>query len=128
MAALFENWLYPLLIMFTVPVAAGGGFVGLYLVNKFVAFQPLDVLTMLGFVILVGTVVNNAILIVYQALNNIRDHGMISREALLDSVKNRIRPIVMSTSTSVMAMMPLVSKFTVIRPVAPGRPLYFDLF
>jgi HAE1 family hydrophobic/amphiphilic exporter-1 len=108
MAALFENWLYPFLIMFTVPVAAGGGFVGLYLVNAFIAYQPLDILTMLGFVILVGTVVNNAILIVHQALNNIRDKGMERREALVDSVRTRVRPIVMSTSTSVMAMMPLI--------------------
>lgn len=108
MAALFENYLYPFLIMFTVPLATAGGFIGLYLVNRFIAHQPLDVLTMLGFVILVGTVVNNAILIVHQALNNIRDRGMERRDALLDSVKTRIRPITMSTSTSVMAMIPLI--------------------
>lgn len=108
MAALFENYLYPFLIMFTVPLATAGGFIGLFLVNRFLTFQPLDILTMLGFVILVGTVVNNAILIVHQALNNIRDYGMDRREALLDSVRTRIRPITMSTTTSVMAMLPLV--------------------
>ncbi len=108
MAALFENYLYPFLIMFTVPLATAGGFIGLWMVNRFVAHQPLDVLTMLGFVILVGTVVNNAILIVHQALNNIRDRGMPRREALIDSVRTRVRPITMSTATSVTAMLPLV--------------------
>jgi HAE1 family hydrophobic/amphiphilic exporter-1 len=108
MAALFENYLYPFLIMFTVPMATAGGFIGLFIVNKTIAHQPLDVLTMLGFVILVGTVVNNAILIVHQALNNIRDHGMSRRDALIESVRTRVRPIIMSTTTSVMAMLPLV--------------------
>jgi HAE1 family hydrophobic/amphiphilic exporter-1 len=108
MAALFENYLYPFLIMFTVPVATAGGFIGLFAVNNLIAYQPLDVLTMLGFVILVGTVVNNAILIVYQAQTNLRDHGMESREALLESIRTRIRPITMSTATSVTAMIPLV--------------------
>ncbi len=108
MAALFENYLYPFLIMFTVPLATAGGFIGLAAVNAFVARQPLDVLTMLGFVILVGTVVNNAILIVHQALNNIREYGMERRDALVDSVRTRIRPIIMSTTTSAMAMLPLV--------------------
>lgn len=108
MAALFENYLYPLIIMFSVPMATAGGFIGLFFVNKFVAHQPMDILTMLGFVILVGTVVNNAILIVHQALNNIRDYDMPTREALLESVRTRVRPITMSTLTSVMAMLPLV--------------------
>jgi HAE1 family hydrophobic/amphiphilic exporter-1 len=108
MAALFENFVYPFLIMFTVPLATAGGFVGLFVVNQFIARQPLDVLTMLGFVILVGTVVNNAILIVHQALNNIRDSDMAPREALIESVRTRIRPIIMSTTTSIMAMLPLV--------------------
>jgi HAE1 family hydrophobic/amphiphilic exporter-1 len=62
---------------------------------------------MLGFVILAGTVVNNAILIVHQALNNIR-YGMHEREALIESVRTRIRPIFMSTLTSVFGMLPLV--------------------
>jgi HAE1 family hydrophobic/amphiphilic exporter-1 len=108
MAALFENFLYPLIIMFSVPLAAAGGFVGLVMVNLFIAYQPLDIVTMLGFVILIGVVVNNAILIVHQSLNNIRDGGMPPREAIRESVKTRIRPIYMSTITSVFGMMPLV--------------------
>ncbi|MBW2172925.1 MAG: efflux RND transporter permease subunit [Deltaproteobacteria bacterium] len=108
MSALFENFFYPLVIMFSVPLAAAGGFVGLLLVNLFVAPQPLDVITMLGFVILIGIVVNNAILIVHQALNNIRDSNMPSREAIRESVRTRIRPIYMSSITSVFGMLPLV--------------------
>jgi HAE1 family hydrophobic/amphiphilic exporter-1 len=108
MSALFESFLYPFAIMFSVPLAAAGGFLGLFLVNRFVAYQPLDVLTMLGFVILIGVVVNNAILIVHQALNFMREGGLGAREAIRESVRTRIRPIFMSAFTSVMGMLPLV--------------------
>jgi HAE1 family hydrophobic/amphiphilic exporter-1 len=108
MSALFENFLYPFVIMFSVPLAAAGGFVGLLLVNLLIADQALDIITMLGFVILVGIVVNNAILIVHQSLNNIREAGMPIREAIASSVKSRIRPIYMSTITTVFGMLPLV--------------------
>jgi HAE1 family hydrophobic/amphiphilic exporter-1 len=108
MSALFGSFLYPFVIMFSVPLAAAGGFMGLFLINRFVSYQPLDVLTMLGFVILIGVVVNNAILIVHQALNFIRDNGMAPREAIRESVRTRVRPIFMSAFTSVMGMLPLV--------------------
>jgi HAE1 family hydrophobic/amphiphilic exporter-1 len=108
MSALFENFFYPFIIMFSVPLAAAGGFVGLLLVNLFIAPQPLDVITMLGFVILIGIVVNNAILIVHQSLNNMRDSNMPPREAIRESVRSRIRPIYMSSITSVFGMLPLV--------------------
>ncbi|MBW2643243.1 MAG: efflux RND transporter permease subunit [Deltaproteobacteria bacterium] len=108
MSALFENFFYPLIIMFSVPLAAAGGFVGLSLVNTFKTYQPLDIITMLGFVILVGIVVNNAILIVHQTLNNIRDGNMLPRDAITESVRSRIRPIYMSTITTITAMLPLV--------------------
>ena len=107
MAALFESFLYPLVIMCSVPLAAVGGFVGLATLNIF-ALQVMDVLTMLGFVILIGTVINNAILIVHQALNNMREEKMESRQALIESVRTRIRPIFMSVTTTVFGMMPLV--------------------
>ena len=107
MAALFESFLYPLVILFSVPLAAFGGFLGLAVVNLF-TYQALDVLTMLGFIILVGTVVNNAILIVHQSLNHIRQEGLTPREAIRDSVRGRIRPIFMSVLTSVCGMLPLV--------------------
>jgi HAE1 family hydrophobic/amphiphilic exporter-1 len=108
MSALFENFFYPFIIMFTVPLAAAGGFIGIFLVNRFISYQPLDILTMLGFVILVGIVVNNAILIVHQTLNNIRESGMKPRDAITESVRTRVRPIYMSTITTVFGMMPLV--------------------
>lgn len=108
MSALFENFFYPFIILFSVPLAAAGGFVGIFLVNLFIAYQPLDILTMLGFVILVGIVVNNAILIVHQTLNNIRDSKMMPRDAITESVRSRIRPIYMSSITTVFAMLPLV--------------------
>jgi HAE1 family hydrophobic/amphiphilic exporter-1 len=108
MASLFGNFIYPLIIMLTVPLAGAGGFIGLKLLNLFVAPQPMDILTMLGFVILIGVVVNNAILIVHQALNNVRDHGMDYREAVLESTRTRLRPIYMSAATSIFGMLPLV--------------------
>ena len=108
MAALFASFLYPLVIMFSVPLAAAGGFAGLWLVSNLIAYQSLDVLTMLGFIILIGTVVNNAILIVHQSLNHMRHEEMERREAIREAVRNRIRPIFMSTTTSVFGMMPLV--------------------
>ncbi len=108
MAALFENFLYPLIILFSVPMAAAGGFVGLIAVNRFVAPQAFDILAMLGFIILIGTVVNNAILIVHQSLNNVRYHNLVGIEAISDAVRTRIRPIFMSATTSLLAMTPLV--------------------
>ncbi len=142
MAALFESWLYPFVIMFAVPLATVGGFIGLsfvhdgwgmahwpllgeYLYNRLGPegiklvnpAQQLDTLTMLGFVILIGIVVNNAILLVHQALNFMRGLGdvegtegvMLSpREAIRESVRTRLRPIAMTTLTSVCGMLPLV--------------------
>lgn len=65
-------------------------------------------LTLLGFVILIGIVVNNAILLVHQTLYHIREEGMLATDAIIESTSNRIRPIFMSTTTSVFGMMPLV--------------------
>lgn len=108
LAALFENFLYPFIILFTVPLAAAGGFLGLAAVNAFVTRQGFDVLAMLGFIILIGTVVNNAILIVHQSLNNVRFNGLAGLEAISDATRTRIRPIFMSATTSILAMSPLV--------------------
>ncbi len=106
MAALFESWLYPLVIILCVPLGAVGGFAGLWFLNLFVQ-QSLDVLTMLGFVILVGTVVNNAILIVHQSNQLIRS-GTEPGPAVLESVRTRMRPIFMTTLTTVCGLLPLV--------------------
>ena len=132
MAALFESFLYPLVIIFTVPMAAAGGFLGLFLVSRLVTYQPLDVLTMLGFIILVGVVVNNAILIVHQALNlmdpsRVGEPTQVSeaparvlsvRDAISESVRIRVRPIFMSMLTTVFGLFPLMLA------TGPGSELY----
>ncbi|MEM8835842.1 MAG: efflux RND transporter permease subunit [Planctomycetota bacterium] len=125
MCALFESFIYPFVIMFTVPLAIVGGFAGLRIVhdwsvaNPLVQPQNLDVLTMLGFIILIGVVVNNAILIVHQSLNLMRGQGetRVTNEsseplpmsrAIAEAVRTRMRPVFMSTLTSVGGMLPLV--------------------
>ncbi|MBI1386259.1 MAG: MMPL family transporter [Rhizobiales bacterium] len=107
MAVLFESFVLPLVIMISVPVAGAGGVAGLALVNVFHP-QSLDMLTLLGFVILIGIVVNNAILLVHQSLYHIGSDGMAVNDAILEATRNRIRPIFMSTLTSVFGMLPLV--------------------
>ena len=107
MAVLFESFVYPLIILLSVPVAAAGGLLGLQFLNLY-QDQKLDMLTMLGFVILIGIVVNNAILLVHQTLYNIRTEGMDPETAIAHATRNRIRPIFMSTLTSVFGMLPLV--------------------
>ncbi|MCL4221977.1 MAG: efflux RND transporter permease subunit [Phycisphaerales bacterium] len=118
MAALFESFIYPFVIMFTVPLAVVGGFAGLAIVHSWSMADPtkspqqLDVLTMLGFFILIGVVVNSAILIVHQSLNFMAAENLTPPEAVAKSVMTRVRPIFMSVLTSVGGMLPLV--------VAPG--------
>ena len=122
-AALFESFLYPLVIITSVPLAAAGGLLGLALVNQFVAYQPMDVLTMLGFIILLGVVVNNAILVVHQALNFLDPKRREGHEgasststwstddpiaAIAESVRTRFRPIMMSMLTTTFGLFPLV--------------------
>jgi len=107
MAILFESFVYPLIILLSVPVAAAGGVAGLVVLNLY-TFQPLDMLTLLGFVILIGIVVNNAILLVHQTLHHLREEGMAVQDAIVEATRNRIRPIFMSTLTSVVGMLPLV--------------------
>jgi len=114
MAGLFESWLYPLVIMFSVPFGAVGGFLGLAALNGYLGLWPhggvqsLDVVTMLGFVILIRTVVNNAILIVHQSLNHMRRDEISPDDAILMSVRTRMRPIFMTTLTTVLGLLPLV--------------------
>jgi len=107
MAVLFESFIYPLIILLSVPLAAAGGVGGLSILNLYYP-QKLDMLTMLGFVILIGIVVNNAILLVHQTLVHIRQDGMSTSDAIIEATRNRIRPIFMSTLTSVFGMLPLV--------------------
>ena len=93
LVAIFAHWAYPLLILLTVPIGISGGVVGLWLLNFIgeklpalglpVIQQPFDVITMLGFVVLIGTVVNNPILLVEKSLRNLQA-GMNSIDAVLE--------------------------------------------
>ncbi|MBN2752381.1 MAG: efflux RND transporter permease subunit [Rhodospirillaceae bacterium] len=107
MAALFESVLYPLIIMATLPMASAGALACLGVLNLFV-YTPLDMLTVLGFVILIGIVVNNAILLVHQSLFLARKRNLPMAEAVAIATRTRIRPIFMSTLTSLFGMAPLV--------------------
>ncbi len=107
MAILFESFIYPFIVMLSVPVAAAGGLLGLAILNMYVS-QSLDMLTMMGFIILIGIVVNNAILLVHQTLYHIRVEGMAAGDAIQEATRNRVRPIFMSTLTSIFGMLPLV--------------------
>jgi len=127
MAALFESFMHPLVIILSVPMAVAGGYAmlwGMGLWNGLVLGQPppmLDVVTMLGFIILIGIVTNNAILVVAQAINFMKNEGLPLNQAVIASVDSRIRPIFMSTLTSILGMLPLV-----FRP-GPGSELYQGL-
>ena len=103
--------------MTTIPLGIAGGIFGLWLMNQVGGWLPamglpaisqsFDIITMLGFLILMGTVVNNPILIVHQAMNAQRA-GMNAIEAVRHSVETRLRPIAMSTLTTVFGLAPLV--------------------
>ncbi len=106
MAALFRSTLDSLLVVMAMPLAMVGGVMALRLLNLF-TFQPLDLLTMIGFVILLGLVVNNAILLVHQTRNAERD-GATRADAVRSALRTRMRPICMSTLTSIFGMLPLL--------------------
>jgi multidrug efflux pump subunit AcrB len=118
MVAVFSHWGWPLLIMTSVPIGVSGGVAGLALLNwggghldkigLYPIQQPFDMITMLGFLVLIGTVVNNPILIVERAVANLREQGMEIFEAVTEAVRVRLRPIMMSMVTTVAGLSPLV--------------------
>lgn len=118
LVAIFTHWGYPLLIMTTIPLGVAGGIFGLWVFNFFGGFLPylglqeshlsFDMISMLGFLILMGTVVNNPILIVHQAMLNVKQKGMEAMQAVSNAVELRLRPIAMSTLTTVFGLAPLV--------------------
>jgi multidrug efflux pump subunit AcrB len=118
LVAIFTNWGYPLLIMTSIPLGVACGLVGLALMNWVGAvlpligvspiLQPFDMISMLGFLILMGTVVNNPILIVDRALYNVRQMGANAEDAVMEAVSARLRPIAMSTVTTICGLAPLV--------------------
>ena len=118
MVAIFSHWGYPLLIMTTIPLGVAGGLVGLALMNLVGSLlplfgllplrQPFDMITMLGFLILMGTVVNNPILVVEETRKNLNEAGSGLVEAVGAAVQSRLRPIAMTTLTTLCGLAPLV--------------------
>jgi multidrug efflux pump subunit AcrB len=106
MAALFRSVWDSFLVMLVLPVSTAGGIAALRLIDL-IRTQNLDLLTMIGFIILLGLVVNAAILLVDQT--RAREHaGVPRREAVRQALETRARPIVMSTLTAVLGMLPLI--------------------
>ncbi|NND66027.1 MAG: efflux RND transporter permease subunit, partial [Halioglobus sp.] len=118
MVAIFNHWGYPLLIITCIPIGIAGGLVGLAALNGVGALlpviglgkiaQPFDMISMLGFLILMGTVVNNPILVVHRAVQNVHQQAMAPLAAVREAVEVRLRPIAMSTITTLFGLAPLV--------------------
>jgi len=118
LVAIFAHWGFPLLILTAIPLGIAGGIVGLSLMNLVGGLlpliglrplsQPFDMITMLGFLILMGTVVNNPILVVEQARQNLRHHASSVVDAVVMAVATRLRPIAMTTLTTICGLSPLV--------------------
>ena len=106
LAALFKSLKDSALVIVTLPMAAVGGVLAIRALDL-VKSTPLDLLGMIGFIILLGLVVNNAILLVAQTRAS-EAEGKTRVEAVREALSLRIRPIFMSTSTSLMGMLPLV--------------------
>ena len=105
-ATLFRSFRDSLLVIIALPLAIVGSIVMLKLVNLIV-FQPMDMLTMIGFVILLGLVVNNAILLVHQT-RTLERSGSLRKVAVEQAIRMRLRPIFMSTLTSLFGILPLL--------------------
>ncbi|RLV59760.1 efflux RND transporter permease subunit [Parashewanella curva] len=106
MAAMFKSVKDSLLVLLSMPLAVCGGVISLRLLNL-LSFQSLDLLTMIGFIILLGLVVNNAILLVVQTRQGTRN-GLDIDAAIAQAVRTRSRPVYMSTLTSIFGMLPLM--------------------
>lgn len=118
MVAIFANWGYPLLIMLTTPMGISAGILGLVLMNGVGELlpllgmkplnQPFDMISMLGFLILMGTVINNPILVVERAVYLRDNDGYSLTEAIKEGLLSRVRPITITTLTTLCGIAPLV--------------------
>ena len=118
LVAIFGHWGWPFVIMTAVPLGIAGGIGGLALLNVVGSIlpvfglaaisQPFDMITMLGFLILLGVVVNNPILIVDRTLSLLREGSKDAVDAVTEAVATRIRPIMMSMITTLFGLAPLV--------------------
>lgn len=102
MVAQFQSLLSPFIVLFTIPLAFTGGFLALWITR-----EPLSMMALMGFVVLLGTVVNNGIVFVDYA-NQLRIGGMERRDALVATGKTRMRPILMTALTTILAMTYLI--------------------
>ena len=98
MVAQFQSLLSPFIIMFTIPLAFTGGFMGLWMSNS-----EVSVVAMIGFIMLSGVIVNNGIVLV-DYINQLRSEGMEKREAILTAGKTRMRPVLMTALTTILAL------------------------
>jgi multidrug efflux pump subunit AcrB len=102
LAAQFESFINPLVVMFTVPMGVFGGFLGLYFMN-----QGLNIYSQIGMIMLIGMVTKNGILIVEFA-NQLRDRGLEFEQAIIDASARRLRPILMTVFTTLAGSVPLI--------------------
>lgn len=102
MVAQFQSLKSPFIILFTIPLAFTGGFFGLFFSNS-----EISVIAMIGFVMLSGVIVNNGIVIV-DYMNQLRENGMSKREAIIEAGKTRMRPVLMTALTTILALSTMV--------------------
>ncbi len=108
MVAIFSHWGFPLLILLNIPLGVSGGILGLWIINHiFGITAPFDMITMLGTIVLIGTVVNNPILLVEQTRRLLAE-GLSPNDAILGGVNIRMRPIMMSMLTTIFGLSPVV--------------------
>ncbi len=105
MASLFESTLHPFTVMFSVPLAGVGVVFGFYLLG-----EPLSVMAYIGIIMLGGIAVNDAIVLV-DRINQLRQAGMTLREAILQGGQDRLRPIMMTSATTILALLPMAIGF-----------------
>ena len=115
MVAQFQSLLSPFIIMFTIPLAFTGGFLGLYF-----SHSEISVVAMIGFVMLSGIIVNNGIVLI-DYMNQLRESGMERREAILTAGKTRLRPVLMTALTTILALSTMV--FSNDMGSAMGKPM-----
>ena len=115
MVAQFQSLLSPFIIMFTIPLAFTGGFLGLYF-----SHSEISVVAMIGFVMLSGIIVNNGIVLI-DYMNQLREGGMERREAILTAGKTRLRPVLMTALTTILALSTMV--FSNDMGSAMGKPM-----
>ncbi len=102
MVAQFQSLLSPFIIMFTIPLAFTGGFMGLY-----ISGSEVSVIALIGFVMLAGIIVNNGIVLI-DYMNQLRESGMEKRQAILTAGRTRLRPVLMTALTTILALSTMV--------------------